>query len=208
MIEDKQIIKKRKEIYDKYLRILPTNELFFDRWEKAKYINAGEGTSVYDTSVLMGNLKIGKNCWIGPYTLLEGQTKNITLGDNVVISSGVYIYTHDSTKKRISNNILNQLEGDVIIEDFVQVGSNATILPNVKIGHHSVVSAYSLVKKEVPPYSIVAGIPATIIGRVEIHKEDIIFKYFSKMEEAEINDNSYIKNNDKNLKYYIGGNNK
>lgn len=63
---------KRQEMRDKYNRVLPTGELIFNRFDKAKYLNAGESTSIYDTSIIMGDVKIGEHVWVGPYTILEG----------------------------------------------------------------------------------------------------------------------------------------
>jgi hypothetical protein len=53
-------------------RSLPSTDLFFDRWERAKALGYGEGTSVYDSCCIFGNVKVGKNTWIGPYTILDG----------------------------------------------------------------------------------------------------------------------------------------
>ena len=99
---ERYMYNKREEMKKQYNRVLPTGELFFNRFDKSKYIKAGEGSSVYDTSVIMGDVKIGENVWIGPYTLLEGTNGNLTIGDNVSINAGVMIYTHDSTKNRLS----------------------------------------------------------------------------------------------------------
>ena len=95
---------KRDEMKKKYNRVLPSGELVFNRYEKAKYLNYGEGTSVYDTSVVMGDVEIGKNTWIGPYTLLEGLNAKLTIGDNVAISSGVLIYTHKYNSDTVSRS--------------------------------------------------------------------------------------------------------
>ncbi len=53
----KYLDEERLEMKKNFNRILPTNELLYDRWEKAALIKAGEGSSVYDTSVIMGMLK-------------------------------------------------------------------------------------------------------------------------------------------------------
>ena len=83
---------KRDEMKKKYNRVLPSGELVFNRYEKAKYLNYGEGTSVYDTSVVMGDVEIGKNTWIGPYTLLEGLNAKLTIGDNVAYVIRHFLY--------------------------------------------------------------------------------------------------------------------
>lgn len=94
---EKYMSNKRNEMKEKYNRVLPSGELIFNRFDKAKYIKCGKNTSVYDTSVVMGDVEIGDNVWVGPYTLLEGINAKLKIGDFVSIDSGVMIYTHDST---------------------------------------------------------------------------------------------------------------
>jgi acetyltransferase-like isoleucine patch superfamily enzyme len=55
----------------------------------------------------------------------------------------------------------------VVISDDVWIGANATITPGVTIGRHSVVAAGSVVTHDVPPYTIVAGVPARIIKTIK-----------------------------------------
>ena len=85
--------KKKK----KFNRVLPFGDYFSDRWEKAKYLGFGEGSSVYDNVVVIGNVKVGKNTWIGPNVILDG-SGGLEIGSNCSISAGVQIYSHDSVK--------------------------------------------------------------------------------------------------------------
>ena len=57
---------RRTEIKNKFNRVLPFGELMNDRWEKAKFLGFGKGTSVYDSSVILGDVIVGENTWIGP----------------------------------------------------------------------------------------------------------------------------------------------
>jgi acetyltransferase-like isoleucine patch superfamily enzyme len=54
----------------------------------------------------------------------------------------------------------------VVIEDDIWIGANAVILPGLTIGHHSVVAAGAVVTKDVPPHSLVAGVPAKVIKQI------------------------------------------
>lgn len=54
------------------------------------------------------------------------------------------------------------------IEDYVSVGANCVIIGGVRIGHHSIIGAGSVVVKDVPPYSIVGGNPAKVIKSIKI----------------------------------------
>ena len=92
----------RNEMREKYNRVLPSGEYIFNRFDKATYLNCGKDTSIYDTSVVMGDVEIGDNVWVGPYTLLEGANAKLKIGNYVSIDAGVMIYTHDSTRKYVS----------------------------------------------------------------------------------------------------------
>lgn len=93
---------KRDEMWAKYNRVLPSGELIFNRFDKGKYLHSGKNSSVYDTSVVMGDVEIGDHVWVGPYTILEGSNAKLKIGNYVSINAGVMIYTHDSTKYYIS----------------------------------------------------------------------------------------------------------
>lgn len=172
------INKKRDLIYKTWNRVLPTNELFFDRWDKAKYIKCGEGTSIYDSSIIMGEVNIGKNVWIGPFTLLEGINGKIIIGDNCNISAGVQIYTHDSSMYVISGGKVPFNKGDVCIGNNTYIGSMSVIKENIKIGNYCIVGAGSFVNKDVPDNSVAFGTPAKIVGKIIIENEEIRVDYF------------------------------
>lgn len=119
-----------------------------------------------DSSVAMGcfitgeNITIGSNTVINRYTYLDGRA-GIEIGDNVNIShyTLVQTLTHDP-----QNPDFICLIKPVVIESDSWIGARAIILPGVRIGRGAVVGAGSVVTKDVPSYSIVAGNPAKIIG--------------------------------------------
>ncbi len=167
----------RDEMWSKKNRELPLDELIFDRWEKARRLGFGKGTSVYHNSYIYGNVKVGENTWIGPFTILDGEGI-LEIGDSCSISSGVQIYTHNSVKWAISGGKEFYEKKTVKIGNSCFIGANSVIKDGVSIGDHSVVGACSFVNKEVPPYSIVAGTPAKIVGNVVVDdKGNISFKY-------------------------------
>jgi len=170
--------RKRDEMRNTYHRVLPSGELIFNRFDKGRYLNCGENSSVYDTSVVMGDVKIGDHVWVGPYTLLEGSNASLSIGNFVSIDAGVMIYTHDSTKYYLSGGKCPFESGDVSIGDYTVIGTMSMIGYGVKIGSHCVVAANSYVNQDVPDWSIVAGNPAKVIGRVvPDEKEGIRFEY-------------------------------
>lgn len=169
---------KREEMKEKYNRVLPSGELIFNRFEKAKYLNCGENSSVYDTCVVMGDVKIGSNVWVGPYTLLEGSNAELIIGDFVSIDAGVMVYTHDSTKYYVSGGKSPFNRGPVRIGNNTVVGTMSMICCNVTIGKHCVIGAHSFVNHDIPDYSIAAGVPAKVIGKVILNEEGVSFEYF------------------------------
>ena len=165
------IAEKRQEMKDRYDRVLPSGELIFNRFEKGKYLKCGEGSSVYDTSVVMGEVEIGDHVWVGPYTLLEGSNAKLKIGNFVSIDAGVMIYTHDSTRYYVSGGKDPFVSGDVTIGDNTVIGTMSMIGCGVTIGKHCVIAAHSYVNRDVPDYSIAAGVPARVIGRVKIGED-------------------------------------
>ena len=176
---ERYMASKRDEMLRKYNRVLPSGELIFNRFDKGAYLECGENSSVYDTSVVMGDVEIGTHVWVGPYTLLDGSSGKLKIGDYTSIDSGVMIYTHDSTKNYVSGGVNPFEKGDVTIGNNTVIGSMSIITCSVSIGSHCVVGANSFVNKDIPDYSIAAGNPAKIIGKVVIDEKGVAdFEYF------------------------------
>lgn len=168
---------KRNEMKENFNRVLPTNELLFNRFDKAKYLECGINSSIYDTSVIMGNVEIGENVWVGPYTILEGINGKLKIGNFVSINAGVTIYTHDSTKYYVSGGRIPFDKGDVCIGDNSVIGTMSIIGCGVNIGKHCVIGANSFVNKDIPDYSIAYGTPIKIVGKVNLTNDGIEFVY-------------------------------
>ena len=144
----KILFSKRDEMKSQYKRVLPVNELLTDRWEKAKYLRFGEKTSIYDSSIVFGDVKVGENTWIGPYTILDGSGK-LKIGSNCSISTGVQIYTHDTVNWAISGGKEPYEYSETIIEDNCYLGPNTIVAKGVILGKGTVVGANSFVNKSV-----------------------------------------------------------
>lgn len=147
-------------------RSLPFGDAMFDRWERAKKLGFGEGTSVYNSAFVLGDVSVGGNVWIGPWVMLDG-SGGLKIGSYVSISAGVQIYTHDTVDWALSGGALPVRRGSVTVGSHVYIGSQCVITQGVSIGDRSVVSANSLVLSDVPDATVVGGIPARPIGRVE-----------------------------------------
>ena len=112
------------------------------------------------------NIFIGKNCFLNYNCTILDMTK-VNIGNNVLIAPNVVIsaVTHPkSPKDRLK---IRCYKKEVNIEDDVWIGANATIMPGVTIKKGAVVGAGAVVTKDVEPYTIVAGVPAKEIGKVD-----------------------------------------
>jgi acetyltransferase-like isoleucine patch superfamily enzyme len=150
---------RRRFVQRKFSRVLPLNELLTDRWEKAAYLKFGKGTSIYDSSVVIGDVKVGENTWIGPFTILDG-SGGITIGSNCSISAGVQIYSHDSVKWAISGGKEEYEYGKTTIGNNCYVGPNTIISKGVEIGEGCIIGANSFVNKSFGSGIKIAGNPA------------------------------------------------
>jgi acetyltransferase-like isoleucine patch superfamily enzyme len=146
----------------KFNRILPLSELVQDRWEKAKFAGFGKGTSVYDSCYIFGEVKIGENTWVGPFTLLDG-SGGLTIGSNCSVSAGVQIYSYDTVRWAISGGIESYEYDQVTIEDNCYIGPNTIIAKGVHLRKGTIVGANSFVNKSYPENAKIAGNPAKII---------------------------------------------
>jgi acetyltransferase-like isoleucine patch superfamily enzyme len=157
-------------------RSLPFTDEVFDRWERAKSLGWGAGSSVYDSAYIFGDTKVGQDTWIGPFTIIDG-SGGLTIGDSCTISAGVHIYTHNNVKQTLSG-------GKIAIErQAVSIGSNTYIAPQsilsmgIEIGSFCIIASNSFVNKSFPDYAILAGNPAKQIGKVVIRGDEIEFDY-------------------------------
>ncbi|MBI5830406.1 MAG: acyltransferase, partial [Chloroflexi bacterium] len=113
---------------------------------------------------IIGEPEIGEGCWIGAFTVLDGQG-GLKIGQGCDISCGVHIITHSTVRRCVTERRYNAVDrSPVEIGDYVFIGENATILRGAKIGHHSVIGASAVVPEHmiIPPYSLVAGNPARV----------------------------------------------
>jgi acetyltransferase-like isoleucine patch superfamily enzyme len=162
---------------ENYNRSLPLPDHINDRWERAQRLGFGEGTNIYDSSYVIGDVSIGKNCWIGMFTILDG-SGGLKIGNSCTISAGVHIYSHDNVKATLSGNTFPIERTSVSIGDNCYVGPHSIVAKGVTLGNSIVVAAHSFVNKSFPDNAIIAGVPAKQIGKVVHSHNDITFEYF------------------------------
>ena len=113
----------------------------------------------------VGDVMIGNHTRIGLHNTIIGP---VEIGSHVNLAQGITVtalnHNFDDTQKRIDEQGVSTIP--VTIEDDVWIGANAVILPGVTIGNHCVVAAGAVVTKDVPPHSLVAGVPAKVIKQI------------------------------------------
>lgn len=120
------------------------------------------GGCVIRRGVYLGSpneLELGDGCFVGRASLYC--TGGVKIGRNVNISDGVVILT---AKHDVNSASFEAAYNPIIIEDWAWIATNAIILAGVNVGEAAVVASGAVVTKDVPPYTIVGGNPAKVIG--------------------------------------------
>ncbi|WP_115120281.1 DapH/DapD/GlmU-related protein [Synechococcus sp. UW105] len=155
----------RDDLNTKIKRTLPFGDYIVNRWEKARLLGFGEGASIYDSSIVLGNVSVGANTWIGPWVLLDG-TGSLSIGSHCSIAAGVQIYTHDSVKWATSGGNVEIERAPTTVGSNCYVGPNVIIAKGVSIGDGCIIGANSVVLNDVPNAMKAYGNPCQIVGPV------------------------------------------
>jgi len=146
---------------------------------------------------LIGNVMVGKNCYIGWGAVIRGDYGTVIIDDGSAIEENVTIHARPGDITRIGKNVTighNAMIHNALIGDNVVIGMSSTVTDFAVIGEWSIVGEHSLIKRNqtVPPYKIYAGVPAVEKGDVqEKHKtewswaknlyRDLALKYRAEM---------------------------
>jgi acetyltransferase-like isoleucine patch superfamily enzyme len=139
----------------------------------SKFINLygcaiGDNTKIGAFVEIQKNATVGRNCKISSHTFI---CEGVTIEDDVFVGHNV-AFINDSYPRATTREGTLQTEADWKVEPTrvkrgASIGSGCTILANVTIGEHAIVGAGSVVTKDVPPHTIVAGNPAKFLRRIE-----------------------------------------
>jgi len=128
----------------------------------------GDNTKIGGFVEIQKNAKVGKNCKISSHTFI---CEGVTIEDNVFIGHSV-VFINDTYPHATNLDGDVQTEEDwkvepILVKNGASIGSNCTILSNVTIGENAIVGAGSVVTKDVPANTIVAGNPTRILRTIE-----------------------------------------
>ena len=125
---------------------------------------------------IRGGMKVGSGLIIIKYNRFSTEPNLIRIGNDVELSVDVLLLTHDGSTRVVRKlhpaNHLNKY-GTIEIGNNCFIGARAIIMPNVKIGDNTVVGAGSVVTKDVPPNSVVAGVPARYICTIDEYSQKV-----------------------------------
>ena len=168
----------RGEMKRKFNRHIPTGTLLNDRWSLAKEWGFSDGSSVYDECLIFGEVTVGKNCWIGPFTILDGSGGGLKVGNWTSIGSGTHVYTHHTIDQCLTGGLIKPFRASTIIGQSCFIAPNVIIGPGTIIGSNCFVTAFSYVEGIFPDNSIISGNPAKIVGEIQINGLQITKVFF------------------------------
>jgi len=153
------LARRKKRLFDRRVSV---GDLLTERGENAAAYGFGNGSTMYDNALVLGDVRVGKNTWIGPGCILDGSGGPLEIGDWCSISAGVQIYTHNTVKRSISLGELPVDCASTKIGHGVYIGPNSIVQMGVSIGDKAVVGANSLVNRNIPSGVKAFGSPVRI----------------------------------------------
>ncbi|HQA75382.1 MAG: DapH/DapD/GlmU-related protein [Flavobacterium sp.] len=131
-------------------------------------VKIGDNTKIAAGVRVFGSPKhqlvVGKNCYFGPNTIVEGYNAQVTIGNFVSFAQNINLMSGSGPNaSETLQRIFPIIKGEVHLGDHTWIGASVVIMPNVTLGKFCIVAANSFVNKSFPDYSIIGGSPAKLI---------------------------------------------
>jgi len=138
-----------------------------------------QSSFIAKSSVIIGNVRIGKNCGIFPNAVIRGDQNSIYIDDGTNIQDCCVIHTDKEHNVRIGKNVSighGAIVHGATIKDICLIGMNVTILNGAKIEEGTIIGANALVKSGeiIPKNSLVVGIPGKVVKQDEKFRQIIM----------------------------------
>ena len=162
------------ELVERWDRSLSFDDAMFDRWERAARLGFGDGAEHLQQR---DGARLGERRSPHVDRAEHGARRlgreGLRIGSWCSISAGVHLYTHDTVLWSLSMGGLERATDPVSIGDGSYLGAQSVVVAGVSIGSRCVVGANSFVNADVPSRTVVGGVPARRIGRVEGDGTDV-----------------------------------
>jgi acetyltransferase-like isoleucine patch superfamily enzyme len=110
-------------------------------------------------------VRVGKHCWVGPYTILDGQG-GLVIGDYVDIGTSAHIYSHNTIERALTGHRAPLFRKSTKIGNCCFIAPHAIIGPGTVLGNHCFVAAGSYVEGVFADGTFISGNPARVMGKV------------------------------------------
>jgi acetyltransferase-like isoleucine patch superfamily enzyme len=157
----------RKRMRARYNRHVGTGELLHDRWQLGREYGFGADTNVYDDCLIVGDVSLGRKCWVGPGCILDG-SGGLTVGDYVDVGASSHLYTHNTIERALTGHQAPRFVKATRIGNRCFISPRSIIAPGTVIGDECFVAAGSYVEGVFPDNSYIGGNPARRLGTVEV----------------------------------------
>ena len=169
---------------------MTTNPYFVHSHAIVESKNIGKNTRIWAFAHILPGAVIGEDCNICDQTFIENE---VVIGDRVTIKCGVQLWDGITLENDVfigpnatftndpfpRSKQYPQSFARTVIRKGASIGANATILPGLTIGQYAMIGAGTVVTKDIPPFAIVVGNPARIVGYVETNKDSNIAENLS-----------------------------
>lgn len=138
--------------------------------------SVGNGTFVFDTADVIGNVTLGENCYVGPGARIRGDYGAIIIGDNTAVEENVVVHARPDDITKIGNYVTighGSIIHNATIRDWAVIGMGAIVSDFSIIGNWAVVAEGAVVKnkQKIPDRMIAVGVPAKVISEISSEYE-------------------------------------